>query len=105
MKKTLLLTTIVLLSFQTYAAKSKVKKDSRTIVCEQLIQQAEDICTESMCAEQEQFAIENGIEQDQCVMDGDFNEGKQICVYDGELPELIKNYNKSTGKNLNCDDL
>lgn len=102
MKKTLLLTMIVLLSIQTYAAKSKAKskQDSRIVVCQQLTEQAEKNCSEYLCEEQV-----SSDEQDECYRDGDFYEAQQICVSEGELSELIQSYNKSTGKNLNCDDL
>lgn len=109
MKKTLLLSAIVFLSSQTFAAgSSKAKpKESRMAVCEKLQEQAIDNCTEYLCKKIADAAKDSGLEPRECssYMDGDFAEAQHMCVYDHELPSLIKDYNKKTGKNLNCDDL
>ena len=66
-------------------------------VCENLYSKAEETCTVSMCEE----AKQNGYE---CEIDGDYQEGLQICAYD-EMPALVEAYNAANpGANLNCED-
>lgn len=75
-----------------------LRKSKRQQVCEELEKQAKKTCEELMC----QDALVNG---QKCLKDGDFAEGMQICVYDSELPEIIKNYNLNhPAKKLNCDN-
>ena len=68
------------------AEDSIIRKSLRLQTCEELAKQAKKICEETMCQEAKSFG-------EMCVKDGGFAEGMQICVYDSELPELIKNYN------------
>lgn len=78
-------------SLQSFATEQKV--------CEALLAKAEANCTEAMCED----AVAEGYE---CEHDGDFAEGHQICVYDGELPDLIKEYNrKNPRKKVKCEDI
>lgn len=80
------------------AQNSILQKSKHQQICEELEKQAKKTCEESMCQE----ALASG---EKCVKDGDFAEGMQICVYDSELPEIIKNYNLNhPAKNLKCDD-
>ncbi len=82
----------IFLSLQSFAASEKK-------VCEKLLAQAEDNCTEAMCED----AARDGYE---CVHDGDFMEGFQICVYDGELPALVTAYNtKHPRAKVKCEDI
>jgi hypothetical protein len=94
-----LILTLMPLALVANAATKKKSKDQ--VTCERLYKQAEASCEESMC---EGMESDPGFEA--CPKDGDFYEGLQICIYDNELPELIKAYNKKNpGKNLNCDDM
>ncbi|MEK6628630.1 MAG: hypothetical protein AABY53_08385 [Bdellovibrionota bacterium] len=96
MKNIILFMTLSVLGFQ---ANAKMPKKPMTL-CEALYEQAEKNCTKYMCEEQTDRTGSPG----KCVLDGDFYEGLQICVTEGEFPDLIKEYNKKhPGKNLNCD--
>lgn len=96
MKKILFLVAAVVLCFQANA--KDIERKRKMTTCERLTKQAEENCTESMCEEADAQDVE-------CVKDGDFYEGLQICVYDSELPDLIAAYNKKhAGRNLVCRD-
>ncbi len=70
-------------------------------ICEKLIAQAEAICEKAMCDDQFRDEDES---RSECIRDGDFYEGKGVCVYDGELPALIEKYNQKHAKNrIGCD--
>ena len=77
-----------------------VKKTLAQRTCERLFQQAETECAEAMCGE---YTEETG---EECVQDGDFAEGHQICVTEGAFPSLVEGYNKrNPKKKINCDDM
>ena len=105
MKKMILgLVTMAAFGFLTtpaaLAQKAK-EKISLVGVCEKLIAQANAECGESMCADQTEETGED------CVMDGDFEQGRQICVSES-MPSMIEQFNKKnkkklSGKKLNCD--
>ena len=80
------------MSLQAFA----IEINSEEKVCKDLLAKAEQSCDEAMC---EEFG-------DDCERDGDFYEGFQICVYDGELPDLIKEYNKKHPRTkVTCEDI
>lgn len=90
--KSMLAILAVLFSFQTFAG-------DEAKVCEKLLVEAQASCDEAMCED----AVSEGYE---CERDGDFYEGFTICVYDGELPELVKAYNKKHPRaKVSCEDL
>lgn len=107
MKNIFCMMTILSLSLFANATQPKLSMAAKQTkaTCERLTKQAEENCTESMC---EMYLQDLGEEQEdyECVKDGDFWEGHGICVFDDELPSLIKAYNKKNpGKNLSCDNL
>jgi hypothetical protein len=78
------------------------KKTSEQIVCDNLYQKAEESCTDIMCEEYRQDLGEEA-ENFECQIDGDFMEGLQICVTEGEMPRMIEAYNKKNPKPITCD--
>lgn len=92
MKTLLTIVTVLFLSSPLFAANNEEK------VCNQLRTQAEESCAQAMCEEVEAEGYE-------CVRDGDFYEGLGICVYDDELPALIRKYNsKHPTSKVTCED-
>jgi hypothetical protein len=65
-------------------------------ICEKLYSQAEKNCTKIMCQD---FGPQD------CPMDGDFQEGLQICVSEGEFESLIKKHNlQNPRRKVKCED-
>ncbi|PIP96022.1 MAG: hypothetical protein COW00_06980 [Bdellovibrio sp. CG12_big_fil_rev_8_21_14_0_65_39_13] len=86
----------ITLSFLVISANSFAVSEEK--ICEELTTLAEDNCAQAMCEEVEAEGYE-------CVRDGDFYEGLGICVYDDELPILIRKYNsKNPTSKVACED-
>ena len=98
MKQSIFIILAITFSFQASAkTPAQLKKTKEQIVCEKLNTVAVDNCTEALCDD----AIKEGNE---CIQDGDFNEGLQVCVSD-ELSSLIKDYNtKHASAKISCDE-
>ena len=71
---------------------------ANTEICEKLLYEAEQHCTEVICAE-------SGFPVEVCPKDGDFYVLKVECTYD-TFDELVAEYNQENpGANLTCEDI
>jgi hypothetical protein len=102
--RTILILLSLVMGFQANAARPKMPRMSPLkAICEGLIAKAEANCDEAMC---EQYKEDSGEPECPTEHDGDYMEGLQICVWDGEMPDLIKEWNKHHRFQIkNCDDL
>ncbi len=78
-------------------------------VCEELYDEAISNCHRYMCEQyledQELEVNEKNISDCLDMSDGDAAEGAQICATEGELDDLIKEYNKKNPKKqVTCED-
>jgi len=89
--KSILILVFLIISANSFAT-------SEQVICDSLIEQAEENCAKAMCEVVEAEGYE-------CVRDGDFYEGLGICVYDDELPLLIRDFNsKNPLSKVTCED-
>lgn len=101
MKQTFFLLSIMAMGLNSSMLMAATAKNAKQkTICERLYDLAEDNCTEAMCAQQ----IKD-FDDSECVKDGDFYEGLQICASEGEFPDLIEAYNKKHPREkINCDE-
>jgi len=90
MKKAFLMMMIFGVGLQAQTSIFTNPKEAK--VCEALYEQAEENCAEYMCEEAEAEGYD-------CIRDGDFQVGLQICVSEGEFESLIEEHNKKNSSN------